>query len=257
MHYVRYQVAREDALWGEVRDSRVRCLGPLPPWEGRRPAGGSGAEAHLDHVTLLAPAAPTKIVAIGLNYRDHAKEMGIDLPEEPLLFLKPPSAVTGPETEILLPPASSRVDYEGELAIVIGRRARRVRPEEARRHVFGYTCLNDVTARDLQAKDGQWSRAKGFDTFACVGPAIATSVDPSDLAIETWLNGTRVQASRTSQLIFGVDALVSYVSEVMTLEPGDLISTGTPAGVGQLEAGDEVEVRIEEVGTLRNRVAKL
>lgn len=253
MHFVRYQVARDQAVWGEVRDNRVHCLGPAPPWEGRQPTGD---ESHLDHVTLLAPACPTKIVAIGLNYRDHAAEMGADLPSEPLLFLKPPSAIVGPEAEILLPQASARIDYEGELAIVIGRRASRVSPEDARRHIFGYTCLNDVTARDLQAKDGQWSRAKGFDTFACVGPAIAATVDPSDLAIETWLNGTRVQASRTSQLIFGVDALVSYVSHVMTLEPGDLISTGTPSGVGPIAAGDEIEVRIDGIGTLRNRAAK-
>ncbi len=252
MQFIRYRWAGEVA-WGEVRDQTVRCLGAAPPWEGARP---TGAEAHLDQVTLLAPGAPTKIVAIGLNYRDHAREMGIAIPEEPLLFLKPPSALVGPEDAIVLPEASSRVDYEGELAVIIGRRARNVTPEEARDRIFGYTCLNDVTARDLQAKDGQWSRAKGFDTFACLGPAIETAVDPSDLAIETWLNGKQVQASRTDQLIFDVDALVSFVSRVMTLEPGDIISTGTPAGVGPMQAGDIVEIRIEGIGTLRNEARR-
>ncbi|MFQ5468363.1 MAG: fumarylacetoacetate hydrolase family protein [Kiloniellaceae bacterium] len=252
MRFIRYRASGEDA-WGKVEDQAVQSLGSAPPWESRKPAGRT---AHLDHVTLLAPALPSKIVAIGLNYRDHAGEMGAPLPEEPLLFLKPPSAVAGPEAEIVLPEAAQRVDYEGELAVVIGVRTKDVTPAEARKRIFGYTCMNDVTARDLQAKDGQWSRAKGFDTFACVGPAIETAADPGNLAIETWLNGARVQASRTDQLIFDVFALVSYVSRVMTLEPGDIISTGTPAGVGPIAPGDVVEVRIEGVGTLRNTAIK-
>lgn len=252
MRFIRYRASGEET-WGEVHEQEVRRLGPSPPWEAKPKTRG---RAHLDHVTLLAPARPTKIVAIGLNYRDHAEEMGVSLPGEPLLFLKPPSAIVGPEGQIVLPEVSSRVDYEGELGVVIGRRTKGVSPEEARGSVFGYTCVNDVTARDLQAKDGQWSRAKGFDTFACVGPAIETSIDPSNLAIETWLNGERVQASRTDQLIFDVFALVSYVSHVMTLEPGDIISTGTPSGVGALAPGDVVEVRIEGVGTLRNTAAR-
>jgi 2-keto-4-pentenoate hydratase/2-oxohepta-3-ene-1,7-dioic acid hydratase in catechol pathway len=233
--------------------------GERPPWEaaeGARAGGPEARRADFDEVTLLAPASPTKIVAVGLNYRDHAAEMGAPLPEEPLIFLKPPSAVIGPEEDIVLPPSAERVDYEGELAVVIGRRVKDAGPGEARAAIFGYTCLNDVTARDLQARDGQWSRAKGFDTFACVGPAVATGIDPSDLSIETWLNGRRAQASRTSQLIFDVAALVSFVSRVMTLEPGDLLSTGTPAGVGPLAAGDVVEIRIEGIGTLRNPVRK-
>jgi 2-keto-4-pentenoate hydratase/2-oxohepta-3-ene-1,7-dioic acid hydratase in catechol pathway len=251
MPIIRFQQAGQVA-WGEVRGQTIRVLDG-PPWEGGRP---TGRETHLDHVALLAPGAPTKIVAVGLNYHDHAKEMGLDTPDEPLLFLKPSSALIGPEADIVYPSMSSRVDYEGELAAVIGHRAKDVSADEAREHIFGYGILNDVTARDLQAKDGQWTRAKGFDTFACFGPAIVTEIDPSDLAIETFLNGKRVQASRTDQLIFNVFELVSFVSRVMTLEPGDLLSTGTPSGVGPMLPGDVVEIRIEGIGTLRNTVRR-
>ncbi len=260
MRYLRARHRGETGWWRTEGDALV-FTGERPPWEpppekGPRAAAETPRRADFDAVTILAPAAPTKIVAIGLNYRDHAAEMGTPPPEEPLIFLKPPSAVIGPEEDIVLPPMAARVDYEGELAVVIGRRVKDAGGEEARAAIFGYTCLNDVTARDLQARDGQWSRAKGFDTFACVGPAIATEIDPSDLPIETWLNGRRVQASRTSQLIFDVAALVRFVSRVMTLEPGDLISTGTPSGVGPIAGGDVVEVRIEGIGTLRNPVRK-
>ncbi len=251
MPIIRFQQAGEVA-WGESEGQAIRVLDG-PPWAGGKP---TGRRTHLDHVALLAPGAPTKIVAIGLNYRDHVKEMGLELPEEPLLFLKPPSALVGPEAEIVYPPLSSRVDYEGELAVVISRRAKDVPVEKGREHVFGYSILNDVTARDLQAKDGQWSRAKGFDTFACFGPAIVTDLDPSDLAIETFLNGKCVQASRTAQLIFNVFELVSFVSRVMTLEAGDILSTGTPSGVGPMSPGDVVEIRIEGIGTLRNTVRR-
>jgi len=260
---VRYLRARYrgETGWWQSEGGALAFVGERPPWEtrpkkGPRAAGEAPRRADFDAVTILAPASPTKIVAIGLNYRDHAAEMGTPLPDEPLIFLKPPSAVIGTEEDIVLPRMAARVDYEGELAVMIGRRVKDATAGEARGAIFGYTCLNDVTARDLQARDGQWSRAKGFDTFACVGPAIATGVDPSDLVIETWLNGRRVQASRTSQLIFDVAALVSFVSRVMTLEPGDLISTGTPSGVGPLAEGDVVEVRIEGIGTLRNPVRK-
>ena len=211
----------------------------------------NGHVLSLGEVAVLAPVVPGKIVAVGLNYRDHAAEMKKALPDEPLLFLKPPSALLDPGGTILCPPESSRVDFEGELAVVIGRRCRRVAPAAARQHVLGYACMIDVTARDLQQKDVQYTRAKGFDTFAPLGPGIETDADPDDLVIETWVNGERRQASTTRELIFPVAALVSFVSGVMTLEPGDVISTGTPAGVGRLEPGDAIEVRIGGVGTLR------
>jgi 2-keto-4-pentenoate hydratase/2-oxohepta-3-ene-1,7-dioic acid hydratase in catechol pathway len=206
-------------------------------------------------VRLLAPCVPTKIVAVGLNYRDHAKELDMAVPESPILFLKPPTAVIGPNDDILYPAMSRQVDYEGELGIVIRDRVSRVAPRDARRHILGYTCANDVTARDLQKQDGQWTRAKGFDTFCPVGPWIETDLDPGDLAIETYLNGERRQSSRTSQFVISIDRLVSFISQVMTLEPGDLIITGTPAGIGPMKSGDEVEVRIEGIGSLRNRVS--
>jgi 2-keto-4-pentenoate hydratase/2-oxohepta-3-ene-1,7-dioic acid hydratase in catechol pathway len=209
----------------------------------------------LAEAELLAPVVPGKIVGVGLNYRDHAAEMKKSLPDEPLLFLKPPSAVIGPGERILLPPESSRVEFEGELAVVIGSISRRVSPGEARRSILGYTCGIDVTARDLQAKDVQYTRAKGFDTFAPLGPWIETGADPEDLTIETYVNGERRQASSTRELIFSVETLVSFVSNVMTLLPGDVILTGTPAGVGELRPGDVVEVRIGGVGELRCGVA--
>jgi len=206
-------------------------------------------------VRLLAPCIPSKVVAVGLNYRDHARELGMAVPENPVLFLKPPTAVIGPGDDILYPSMSRQVDYEGELGIVMRDRARQIAPGDAHKHILGYTCANDVTARDLQKQDGQWTRAKGFDTFCPVGPWIETDLDPGDLAVETYLNGERRQSSRTSQLVFSVDRLVSFISHVMTLEPGDLIITGTPAGIGPMKTGDEVEIRIEGIGSLRNRVA--
>ncbi len=205
-------------------------------------------------VRLLAPCVPTKVVAVGLNYRDHARELGMAVPESPILFLKPPTSLIGPGDNIVYPAMSSQVDYEGELGIVIRDRVSRIAPAESRKHILGYTCANDVTARDLQKQDGQWMRAKGFDTFCPVGPWIETDLDPGDLAIETYLNGERRQSSRTSQFIFGIDHLVSFISQVMTLHPGDLIITGTPAGIGPMKPGDEVEVRIEGIGSLKNTV---
>jgi 2-keto-4-pentenoate hydratase/2-oxohepta-3-ene-1,7-dioic acid hydratase in catechol pathway len=205
-------------------------------------------------VRLLAPCVPTKIIAVGLNYRDHASELGMAVPETPILFLKPPTTVIGPDDDIRFPAMSRQVDYEGELGIVIKDRVSRIAPAGVRQHILGYTCANDVTARDLQKQDGQWTRAKGFDTFCPVGPWIETDLDPNDLQIETYLNGERRQSSRTSQFVFGVDHLVSFISQVMTLEPGDLIITGTPAGIGPMERGDSVEVRIEGIGSLINKV---
>ncbi|GBC82239.1 Ureidoglycolate lyase [bacterium HR10] len=194
-------------------------------------------------------------MALGRNYRDHAAELGHGVPAEPLIFLKPPSAVIGPEETIRLPRMSMRVDYEGELVVVIGRRASRLgEGEDPLAYVLGYTCGNDVTARDLQQRDGQFTRAKGFDTFAPIGPVIATDLDPSDLRIETRVNGRVRQRASTRDLIFPVPVLVRFISHVMTLLPGDLIFTGTPAGVGPLADGDLIEVEIEGIGTLRNRV---
>ena len=215
----------------------------------------SGGEVlAIEDVELLAPCCPSKIVCVGLNYVEHAKELKMKLPEEPILFLKPPSAVIGPGAEIVMPKSSERVDYEGELGVVIGKRCKAMAADEAKKYVLGYTCFNDVTARDLQQKDGQWTRAKSFDTFAPFGPWIA-SIDPSNADIKTRVNGEVKQSSNTADLIFGVPKLIEFISHVMTLEPGDVIATGTPSGVGRLEKGDVVEVEIEGIGVLKNRVA--
>lgn len=205
-------------------------------------------------ITLLAPCLPSKIVAIGLNYRAHAEEMGKPLPIEPLIFLKPPTAVIGPGDEIVLPQRSQRVDYEGELAIVISKQCRNVSIDDAKSCILGYTCFNDVTARDLQTQDVQYTRAKGFDTFAPLGPWIETEIDADDTTIETRVNGRTVQRSSTSDMIYNVARLVSHVSSVMTLQPGDVIPTGTPSGIGPLVAGDRVEIEIAGIGTLTNTV---
>jgi 2-keto-4-pentenoate hydratase/2-oxohepta-3-ene-1,7-dioic acid hydratase in catechol pathway len=211
--------------------------------------------AFLSDVEILPPVRPGKIIALALNYRAHAVEMEKPLPSEPLIFLKPPSAVIGYGETILLPSMSRRVDYEGELGVVMGRRAQKVSYEEALDYVMGYTCFNDVTARDLQKKDGLFARAKGFDTFAAIGPWIETQLDPSSLSIRTRLNGGAVQDGNTSDMLFDVPALVSFISCIMTLEPGDVIATGTPPGVGPLSPGDEVEVEVEGIGRLLNPVA--
>lgn len=208
----------------------------------------------IEKVKLLAPCVPTKIVAIGLNYADHAREMKIKVPPVPILFLKPPSSVVGPEETILYPRMSHRVDYEAELACVIKKRARDVDSAHARDFILGYTCFNDVTARDLQQSDGQWTRSKSFDTFSPIGPWIVDDVKPDNLSIELYHNGVRKQASNTGNLIFKVEELVSFISRIMTLEPGDIITTGTPWGIGPLSVGDRVEVRIEGIGYLRNYV---
>ncbi|MEW6264988.1 MAG: fumarylacetoacetate hydrolase family protein [Thermodesulfobacteriota bacterium] len=219
------------------------------------PYSRSGLVLSPEEVILLPPVKPGKIIAVGVNYRDHAAEMGHDLPDNPILFMKAPSSVIGPDQPILCPPQSSRVDYEAELAVVMGRRGRAISRARALEHVLGYTCLNDVTARDLQAKDGQWIRSKSFDTFCPLGPAIEADLDPSNLGVEAWLNGERRQSSRTSNLIFDVPALIEFISSIMTLEPGDVIATGTPSGVGPMKPGDVIEIRIEGIGSLVNPVA--
>jgi 2-keto-4-pentenoate hydratase/2-oxohepta-3-ene-1,7-dioic acid hydratase in catechol pathway len=215
----------------------------------------TGDRYALADVRLLAPVLPSKVVAIGRNYMDHVREMGNEPPAEPVIFLKPSTAVAGPRDPIVYPVGlSERVDFEGELAVVIGRLCRQVPQERAPDVIFGYTCANDVTARDLQAKDGQWARAKGFDTFCPLGPWIETDLDPADLELTTIVNGEIRQNARTSQLMHGVADLVAYVSDVMTLLPGDVLLTGTPAGVGPLKDGDEVSVTIQGIGTLSNGV---
>jgi 2-keto-4-pentenoate hydratase/2-oxohepta-3-ene-1,7-dioic acid hydratase in catechol pathway len=202
----------------------------------------------------LAPVLPSKIIGIGKNYAEHAAEMGGEAPKAPLMFLKPSTSVIGPGAEIRMP--DTRVDYEGELAVVIGRLCREVPPERVSEVVFGYTCANDVTARDWQAEDGQWTRAKGLDTFCPLGPWIETELDPTDLALRTTVEGTVRQDSRTSLLIHDVPTLVSYVSTYFTLIPGDVILTGTPAGIGPLQDGEQVTVEVEGIGTLENRVVR-
>jgi len=198
---------------------------------------------------------PTKIVAVGRNYAEHAKELGNEAPPEPIIFLKPPSALLPHEGTIVRPPQSQRVDHEGELAIVIGKRAHNVPADLWRDFVRGFTCANDVTARDLQKKDVQFTRGKGFDTFCPIGPCIETDLDPADLALSTRVNGVVKQNGRTSMMIFSCATIIEFITSVMTLEPGDVILTGTPAGVGPLQAGDVVEVEIEGIGILRNHVA--
>jgi 2-keto-4-pentenoate hydratase/2-oxohepta-3-ene-1,7-dioic acid hydratase in catechol pathway len=215
----------------------------------------TGATFPLDDVRLLAPVLPSKVVAVGGNYTDHARELGGEPAAEPVLFLKPSTAVVGHGDQIAYPiKLTQRVDYEGELAVIIGRLCREVPAAQASVVIFGYTCANDVTARDLQSRDGQWTRAKGFDTFCPLGPWIETDVDPADLALTTSVNGEVRQRARTSQLLHDVPALIEYITTVMTLLPGDVLLTGTPAGVGPLEDGDEVSVTIEDIGTLANRV---
>jgi 2-keto-4-pentenoate hydratase/2-oxohepta-3-ene-1,7-dioic acid hydratase in catechol pathway len=205
-------------------------------------------------VNFLAPCKPSKIVAVGLNYQDHAHELGFPVPENPIIFLKPPTSVIGPGNRIMIPAMSSRIDYEAELGIVIKSSTRCISPGEAAGRILGYTCVNDVTARDLQKQDGQWTRAKSFDTFCPVGPWIETDLDPCNLLVESYLNGKRMQSSRTSQFMFPVGRIVSFISQIMTLNPGDLIITGTPAGVGPMSHGDVIEVRIEGIGSLINSV---
>jgi len=206
-------------------------------------------------VRLLAPCEPTKVVAVGLNYRSHAQEMGLDLPTEPILFMKPSTAVVGPSEDVVYPAMSQRVDYEAELAVVIGRRAKMVTPDEVESYILGYTCGNDVTARDLQKKDGQWTRSKGFDTFCPLGPWLVTDLDDSNnVGLSCRVNGVVKQTGNTNDLVFDVFALVSFISQIMTLEPGDVVMTGTPSGVAPVQRGDVMEIEAEGIGVLRNTV---
>ncbi len=251
MRIVRYQRAGEAPRYGWLLEDKI---GPI---EGNFFEEYRRMEATLpsDTVRFLAPADPGKIVCVGRNYAEHAKEHGAEIPEYPLLFMKPPTAVIGPGEPIVLPPQSQRVEHEAELAVVIGRKGRWIDPTKAAQHIMGYTLANDVTARDLQSRDGQWTRAKGFDTFCPLGPWIDTGFDPADAMVTCHVNGEMRQMASTRDMIFTIPQLVAFVSTIMTLEPGDLILTGTPAGVGPLVEGDRVRVAIEGLGELTNPVA--
>ena len=250
MRIIRFKTQETSPQYGWIRDGKVGVIQGDPFGEYRR----FEESYELSQVELLLPCLPSKIIAVGRNYRDHAAEMNTDLPTYPLIFLKPPSALITNGDQIILPPQSKNVEHEAELAIVIGKSSRWLTMENALGAVFGYTIANDVTARDLQSADGQWSRAKGFDTFCPVGPWIETEFDPNDALITCHVNNVLRQMSSTREMIFGVQKLMLYISSIMTLLPGDLILTGTPAGVGPLQAGDQVSVHIDGIGTLVNPV---
>jgi 2-keto-4-pentenoate hydratase/2-oxohepta-3-ene-1,7-dioic acid hydratase in catechol pathway len=237
--------SEDEVFYGEIENEHVY------------PQGGIQAGVfELSKLRVLPPVSPSKIVCVGLNYRDHARELSMEIPDNPVLFLKPPSAVIGHEDKIIYPASSSRVDYEAELAVVISKRCKNISAEKAEDVIAGYTCFNDVTARDLQQKDGQWTRAKSFDTFAALGPYIASpdELNVSDAKITCRVNGKTRQESSTSNLIFDIPYLIEFITEIMTLEVGDIIATGTPPGVGEMHRGDTVEVEIPGIGILRNEV---
>jgi 2-keto-4-pentenoate hydratase/2-oxohepta-3-ene-1,7-dioic acid hydratase in catechol pathway len=236
--------------WGVVDGDQLFPLAHAPYAE----VVISGPARSIESVKLVAPAAPTKLVCVGRNYAEHAAELGNEVPPEPLIFLKPPSSVIGPDAPVVYPAISGRVDHEGELALVIGRRCRNLSEADAAQVIFGYTVANDVTARDLQKSDGQWTRGKGFDTFAPVGPWIDTMFDPSDKRVRCWVNDTLRQDGNTALLIYSIARVLAHVTRFMTLEAGDLLLTGTPAGVGAVEPGDVMKVEVEGLGMLQNPV---
>jgi 2-keto-4-pentenoate hydratase/2-oxohepta-3-ene-1,7-dioic acid hydratase in catechol pathway len=252
--YARVRYGEKD-LWGIVEGEDLSVIKDAP-W---RASDLTGERIKMEDCRLLAPAIPSKIILVGLNYHDHIKESqsADSVPDEPVIFLKPPTAIIGPGNDIPYPADLDRVDYEGELAAIIGRKAHKVDADTAGSFILGYTCLNDVTARNLQKKDVQWTRGKGFDGFAPVGPWIVSGIDPLDLKIETYLNNQLRQSSNTSYQIWNVFELVSFISQVMTLMPGDLISTGTPKGVGPLVPGDRVKISIQNIGSLENGVIRV
>jgi len=251
--FVRYMAA-DGPVWGRLFGETIQALDGVPYMNGKP----TGSVVDPKDVRLLAPVVPSKIICVGLNYALHVKESqsATKIPEEPVLFMKPPTAVIGPGENIVYPPSSSRVDYEAELAVVIGRTARNITIEDAVSYIWGYTCANDVTARDLQKKDGQWTRGKGFDTFCPVGPHVVTGIDYREITVESYLNGERKQSGNTSDMIFPVPFLVSYISKIMTLLPGDLISTGTPEGISPMQPGDTIEIRVSDIGSLVNQVVQ-
>ncbi|MBM4446353.1 MAG: DUF2437 domain-containing protein [Chloroflexi bacterium] len=256
MRIVRF-VAKGRAKYGLLAQNTISGLRGSPFSHFKHFSSTStldGSTYKLDEVRLLAPCLPSKIICLGLNYRSHVEEMKLPMPSVPLIFLKPSTAAIGPDDKIVLPRGWKRVDYEGELGVVISKKAKDVPEEEAKEYVLGYTCVNDVSERHNQAEDGQWTRAKGYDTFAPIGPWIETEASPDNLKLETYLNGELRQSAYTSDLIFGTSKLISFISGVMTLLPGDIIATGTPSGIGPMNTGDVVEVRIENIGTLKNFV---
>jgi len=248
MKIVRFKY-QKNIFWGKLGNDTVSAFGDYP-WNSKL----KSKKIPLKGVSLLAPYDGGKVILAGLNYKDHAREMKMPTPKEPIIFLKPPTAVTGPDTKIVYPAQSKNLHYEAELAFIVGKTAKNIKPADSAKYILGYTCLNDVTARDLQTKDGQWTRAKGFDTFCPLGPWIETAYDWRHKAIKLCLNGGVRQASTTDNFIFDPHYLLAFISSVMTLYPGDVVSTGTPPGVGPMLSGDCVEVTIEGLGALTNKV---
>jgi 2-keto-4-pentenoate hydratase/2-oxohepta-3-ene-1,7-dioic acid hydratase in catechol pathway len=261
MRYVRVRFPDGETSFAWMISDNEAVMMPKAPWEAdssdRDSASSEAPTARsirLADTVRLAPVIPSKIICVGRNYAAHAKEMGNEVPKEPMLFFKPPSSVIAHGEAIELPPQSRKVEHEAELGVVIGRRAKCISAAEAKSHILGYTIVNDVTARDLQKSDGQWARAKGFDTFCPVGPWLETELDPSDLKVICRVNGEVRQNGSTKDMVFDVAALVAYASQIFTLEPGDLIVTGTPDGVGPLNPGDSLETEISGIGVLKNGV---
>lgn len=244
---------KEKVVYALIEGEDIRPL-KKAPWQGIAPEID---KIPLCEVRLLAPVEPSKIVAVGLNYGDHIREMNHEIPKDPVLFIKPSTSVIGPDDNIVWPTMAHRVDHEAELAVVIGKTAKDIEPEQVNEYILGYTCLNDVTARDLQKQDGQWTRAKGFDTFCPIGPWIETQLDVRDVAVEARLNGQTRQLSSTAYMLKTIPELVSFVSKAMTLLPGDVIATGTPSGIGPMMSGDVIEIEIGGIGVLRNRMVRL
>lgn len=256
MRIARAQAAGGEIVYGIITDEWFQPVAGSPFERGLDIMQPHGQPVALSSVRLLAPCQPSKIVCVGRNYAEHAAEHGAEVPKEPLIFLKPPSAVVGPNDVIVLTSLSQQVEHEAELVAVVRVRARHLTPENALDCLLGYTCGNDVTARDLQRRDGQWSRAKGFDTFCPLGPWIETELDPSDQEVSCQVNGHVRQQASTRDMVFGMKALLVYVTAVMTLEPGDVLMTGTPSGVSPIRSGDVVDVTVSGVGVLRNSVQR-
>ncbi|NLB35219.1 MAG: fumarylacetoacetate hydrolase family protein [Elusimicrobia bacterium] len=253
MRFVRFLYKKDQefaAAWGLLHEDEIEFIegNPFAEWKT------TGETIKIYKVRYLAPTRPQKIICSGLNYANHAKEMDMKIPPDPVIFLKPPSSIQHPEGDIVMPPDCKELDFEAELAIIIKHRAKNISPEEAKDYILGYTCLNDVTARKYQTPGSQWTRSKGYDTFCPIGPIISCGINPNRLDIKTFLNEEEKQSSNTSEMIINAEKLVSIVSGYMTLNPGDIISTGTPSGVGKMVIGDVVEVVIEKIGTLRNYV---
>ena len=252
MRIARVATKAHDSVFAELEKNALRFF-TKAPWEGGTRTSETGS---LSDAELLAPVTPSKILCVGRNYAAHAKELGNEVPKEPLLFLKPPSALVGPGEKIVLPKESARVEHEAELGVVIAKKCKNVAADRAADVVFGYTCVGDITARDLQRSDGQWSRAKGFDTFCPVGPWIETELDPKSVRVQCRVNGATKQDGNTSNMIFPVADVIAYASRMMTLEAGDLLVTGTPEGVGPLVHGDTLAIEIENIGVLTCSVVR-